>query len=148
MYPNLIEQVVLDVNATPEAQAFVERILTTQGHAAPVRVRRGHRSVHSHLSVIEILIAVPFTAFFASVATEAGKDAYGELKRLLASLRQSPGGDETVLKLIDPGGLRVVLQRDLSEPALDSLAEIEWSEVSQATSVVWDGTRCRWRIET
>lgn len=82
--------------------------------------------------IVTVVLAAPIAAFFGAIGSEAGKDAYGAIKRWVVGLSQasSPHGYGEV-EILDLDGSRIdVRPAALPEEALAALLDIDWSTAS------------------
>ncbi|GAB2717009.1 hypothetical protein [Streptomyces bullii] len=117
-----------------------------------IRVRRtlGHRGP-AELQWL-VLASLPLQAFLAGLGSEAVRDGYAALKKLVARVFRRDGSAEDAavprpLVLQDERtGLRIVLEPDLPQQAYEQLTELDLTEFSIGP-VHYDRTRERWRSE-
>ena len=97
--------------------------------------------------LVDVSLAAPVAAFFASFGTEAGKDAYSAVKdwvRVVWSARRGWSRGEGELVLSDPNGTELELSSSIPDEALDALREIDWDQQSGAY-LAWDFDHGKWR---
>ena len=93
--------------------------------------------------VIEVILAVPFGAFFVKFSEEAGADAYQSLRAWIDRLRQ--GQRERALTLhITADKTAVEIRSTLPDMALEALSTIDWTDVDEGT-LEWDPSRRQWQ---
>jgi hypothetical protein len=95
-----------------------------------------------------VLVALPLQAFLSAAGAKAAEDAYRRLKeairRLTARDRTTPAAARPLV-LQDPAtGLRIVLDADLPEPALDQLRGLDLTAF-RGGPLHYDRHQNRWR---
>lgn len=82
--------------------------------------------------VVTVVLAAPIGAFFAAIANEAGKDAYGAIKRWVLGLsRASAPHGYGNLEIFDGEGSHLdIREAALPEEAFAALLDIDWSSAS------------------
>jgi hypothetical protein len=147
--PLPVEQVLLERAASAADIEAVAGVLATHGVAVEPRAVKGQRSGGVFPWLIEVTLAAPFAAFFASAASEAGKDAYSAAKSFLRGLararhhHEGDQGGEGTISLIDSTGSHIVLPAPIPTDALRALEELDWNQ-SGSAYLLWDDERGRW----
>jgi hypothetical protein len=96
-----------------------------------------------------ILATLPLQAFLSGLGSEAVKDSYAGLKRLVGRLRSvsGPGANRVPLVLRDSNSeLRIVLEPDLPARAYQHLLELDLGQY-RAGPLHYDRAAQRWRSE-
>jgi hypothetical protein len=144
----VIDRVVLEHAADPEDLEAVGVAMGRYGFkVVPMRAPQ-LRSGGIALWVVQVSLAAPMAAFMASFANEAGKDAYGQMKKWLGGVVEArevrrPGGPGAI-ELLDSDGTSLSVPSRLPEDAIERLFEIDWSAAA-GSSITWDADLRTWR---
>jgi hypothetical protein len=129
--------VLLDVEASPEEVAAVERVVRSFGIGG--RVEAGlHRKALGDLP-FTVYVFMPVAAGFLGAL---GTDLYAGLKRFLTGIVEARNGRRGAVVIRD--GAQLVLSSDLPDEALQALAELDPSELEDGYWV-WDRDAHEWR---
>jgi hypothetical protein len=142
----MIERVVLDDAASPAEIARVAEVFRTYGFEVEPQPIYARRSAELLPWVLQVLLATPIAAFFASFGSEAGKDAYEAVKDWIEELwraREGSGAGYGSVDVVDPDGTHVVASSTIPERALAALSELDWSK-EKGSYLVWDEAEGRW----
>lgn len=93
--------------------------------------------------VVTITLAAPIAAFFTSVGSEAGKDAYAAFRSWLRGQKRGTADSAVVIL---QGSDERELEMDLTVPeeAFEALVDIDWSQMPSGR-IVWDQRIKRWQ---
>jgi hypothetical protein len=143
-----VEDPVFIEETAPEGHVeAVEEAFAEAGFEVRVAAGYGRKAAGALDWVVHITLAVPIVTFFASFASEAGKDAYASVKewtRKTWRARRDAGTGEGSIVLRDPEGSNLILSTSIPPDALDALRDIDWNE-SRGGYLVWDSVRREWR---
>jgi hypothetical protein len=119
--------------ALAEADLFTEELVVIQ-----------RRTVAQ--TVVVVVITASLTHFFAAVATEAGKDTYVRLKRLVARALANGGHshDGAVVLEDEVSGPAVELTSELPDDAYAALLLLDIAALPEG-QLSWDHDAGRWR---
>lgn len=130
--------------------ARVEEALRRVGVEADLARAHHREQDREHLGealpwVVTVALATPIAAFFASIASEAGKDAWVLIKRWareLTDVRPPHGyGD---IELRDPEGTSVDLRpAAMNDEEFAGLLEIDWTEM-RGGRLAWSSRQGKW----
>jgi hypothetical protein len=147
MCMGVIQEVALDdAAATSEVEA-VRAVLESYGFAASPIPNYSRRSGGVLPWVVQIVVATPFVAFFASFGTEAGKDTYEAFKSFISELRDARAtslAEDGAIEVIDIDSTHVVLPSGLPAHAIDALASVDWAQETSGY-LIWDEAAGIWK---
>lgn len=84
-----------------------------------------------------VVLAAPVGAFFTSIASAAGKDAYSAIRRWVLGLSRARSHGYGQVEIQDPDGTRISIREAVLPPeALDALLEIDWPALS-GKALIW-----------
>jgi hypothetical protein len=143
--PTVVEEVSLDVRASPGEVRLVEEAFTRAGFQVEANPKVNSRGAGVPPWLVYVTIAVPVADFFRAFASEAGRDAYAAVKAwandVMAARRESGDGS---IRLDDSDGTTLILHTSFPDEALDALAEIDWSEMTGGGYLLWGAETGRW----
>lgn len=131
-----------DREATADELAAVEEAFRRAGLEIRAEATVGRKSAGPVQWVIYVTLATPVAAFFQSFGSEAGKDAYGVVKRWVKDVWAARRGNGSMV-LEDSEHSTLVLSTGIPEDALDALRDLDWSE-NRGAYLVWSERRGEW----
>ena len=139
--------VSVEAYADPDEMAAVAAALAEAGISAEVTENFEWRGAGGDYPWL-VVIAAPFAPFFASIANQAGKDAYKALKRLVVRIHEArkassrPNGSLTLVD--ETTGTWVALPPDLPDEAWQLLPEAQLTDLPSG-SLRWDPQTLQWQ---
>lgn len=144
-------RVILDDAATSDELRSVRNALSEAGFVPlSIEATLERRGAGSFPSLIDVLVAIPLTAFFSSFASAAGKDAWATFKKLVTALgdaRRTGRALEGSIVFRDDEGTNVVISASIPEEAIEKLRDVDWTQ-RRGHYLIWDPTRRAWRDPT
>jgi hypothetical protein len=128
--------------AAPDEVARVSAALRAAG------LRADEPSVVQQRSntVVAVIIGVSLAEIPKAFAGEAGRDAYGALKRLVARLLSARGRADGAIVVRDlDGGATLALSSHLPDDAYARLAALDFSSLGEG-DLQWDADTGRWQL--
>jgi hypothetical protein len=144
-----IEWVALDLAASPQEVAAVEKAFARVGHAVAPEADIVSRSTATDLLpwIVAVELLIPISAFMRGLASEAAEDSYPAIKRWVTELftaRRSSSAKYGSIRVSDPDGLYLEIESGIPDEALDALAEIDWIELGGGGYIAWDFKNGEW----
>lgn len=125
-------QIVLNSDATAAEIAAVRAVAQEEGLRGPIEATWSSRGFEQFPWILCLLVPLGlfFSQFFSGMGQEAGKDAYREIRRLIARLYGARRDSNGCVEMWDKDTkTHIILTADLPEEAYAKLGKIGFSQL-------------------